>query len=227
MTALFLLLSLLGCEDKITVNLPSETTENSPPIIHMSGPEFDPNTPILGPIRKLWVVASDPDGEDDIAAVIFSIETIVLNSLIVRPDDAAEACRIVHYADMDTINIIPLLTTGTFTMHIPLYGSRGFYHTYYLDYHELTPNGLRSQSNVFGSRVKDRSCGGDYDLYLDQFGLYPPALPAARDVYVTRADFLLKNMAITVYDHSGATATAAFPDLEVYFTNHLEEQTLP
>ncbi len=226
MAAFIILSFLLGCEDKITVNVPPPSVENSPPKILLSGPEFDPGNPVQAPLPRIWVLASDPDGADDIAAVFFHIKSITLNSLIVRPDSATEECRIIHYADMDTINIMPLLESMVFTNDISLSKFNGVYY-HYIDYYNLTPGGISAQSSTFGQQVKECSYGTDYNLYLERFGLYPPALPAARDVHVTRADFSLTDISITVYDQSGATDTAVFPDLEVFFTNSLEEEILP
>jgi hypothetical protein len=226
MTGLFILLSMIGCEDEIIVNVPPQTEENSPPVILLSGPEFDPSEPIQGPLEKIWVLASDPDGADDIAAVIFRIDTITLNSMIIRPDSATEECRRIHYADNDTINIMPFLETTVFTIEISLYRQNSL-HSFYATYPAFFPNQMSALSPYFGRTVKDCSYGGDYNLYLDRFGMYPPAIAVARDVHVTRIDLSLHDISITVYDQSGATATVEYPDLEVFFTNATEEATLP
>lgn len=143
-----------------------------------------------------------------------------------RPDSATEECRRIHYADNDTINIMPFLTATAFTIEFPLYRQKSI-HAFYATYQAFFPNQMSALSPYFGRTVKDCSYGGDYDLYLDRFGMYPPALAVARDVHVTRVDLSLHGISITVYDQSGATVVRTYPDLEVYFTNSTEEATLP
>jgi hypothetical protein len=55
-----------------------------------------------------------------VAAVFFHIDTVTLNSLIVRPDSAPEPCRRVNYSDMDTVNVWPFLNSTTLEMNTPL-----------------------------------------------------------------------------------------------------------
>lgn len=222
---LVMMISLNGCSDEVTIN---QISENRPPQILLSGPEYDVTEPIEGPLPGLWVIAGDEDGAEDIAAVVLRISSIKLTNLIVRPDDASEECRRPFYADMDTINIMPFLIKNTFTVSaLPL--SRGTAGTYsaYLTYYLLTEGGIEQYSNYFGENVKSCRWARDYLYMIENFGLYPPALSQPRDVYVTYAEFLIGGISITVYDQAGETATETFPDFRGYFTNFLEEETLP
>ena len=218
---------VMGCEGDTTVRVVPVTVENSPPVILSSTPDFDDGERFEGGAPDLWIVPSDPDGADDIAAVFFHIDTVTLNSLIVRPDSAPEPCRRVNYSDMDTINVWPLLNSTAFEMNTPLSRLGSGAYAVYLDYFDLTDGGLVGWADEFGPQVKGCGSGLDYNLFFEAFGLYPPALPAPRDVHVTYADFTLRGVTFTVYDHAGATATRTYPDLSVYFTNPTEEATLP
>jgi hypothetical protein len=207
--------------------VPAPTVENSPPTILLSGPEITPGERIRGPVSPLWIIPGDRDGADDIAVVRLEIESAVLTSLIVRPDSVSEPCRLVHYADMDTIDVMPLLSTTTFhSEFIVTRGSNGVYGRG-LGYTDLIRGGLVDYAEEFGPRVKNCWSGSDHNLYFETFGLYPPAIPAARDVHVTYAEFSLSGVTFTVHDQSGASATVTFPDFTVYLTNGLEEATLP
>jgi len=225
LTAAVVVFSVGGCDNSNTVTGPEEEA-NSPPTIILSGPEYDPGQRIPGPSPMLWVVAGDPDGAVDIATVFLHVDTVTLNESIVRPDSIPEPCRWVNFSDNDTINVMPLLTTTTFKVERPLSVSLGVYGRT-LSYADLIPGGLRSYAPEFGGWVKDCWSGSDYRLFFETFGLYPPALPAARDVHVTYVDLSLKGIRITVYDQSGASATQTFPDFDVFFTTGLEEATLP
>ena len=213
----------VGCGDEVVVNPPPG---NSPPRILLSGPELDAVNPIRGPLPTLWVIPSDPDGADDIAAVVLKVGTVTLNSMIVRPDSAEARCVWVHYAPMDTIDVLPFMTKRTFEVLLPLRNDAGVYGSG-LYYWTLTEGGLMAHSPVFGPYVKDCYSGVDYQYYLERGGLYPPAIAVPRDVHITYASLSLADISITVYDQSGATATATYPNVTVIFSNYKEDQVLP
>jgi hypothetical protein len=222
---LVLAAAVTACGDEVTI---TQTHENRPPQILLSGPEYDVTAPIEAPFPTLWVLATDADGAGDIAAVILSVSSISLLSTIVRPDDAEEDCRRPFYADMDTIDIGPHFEKRTFRIEdMPLgRGTDGMYRTS-LSYYLLTEGGLGRHGTVFGESIKQCRWGYDYLYMIEEFGLYPPALPAPRDVYVTYAEFSISGITMTVYDQSGAEASVEFPDARVFFTNSLESRVLP
>jgi hypothetical protein len=173
------------------------------------------------------VLATDPDGADDIAAVVLKISSIRLVSLIVRPDDATLECARPFYVPMDTINVLPYLKKQLFSANQPLRrGDQGTYAAY-LSYSLLTEGGISNHGDEFGQYVKPCRYGDDYLYLVERFGLYPPALPLPRDVYVTYAEFFISGISITAYDQSGTTATVTFPDFYAVYTNSVEDQTLP
>ncbi|MBI3004215.1 MAG: hypothetical protein HYY49_02220 [Ignavibacteriales bacterium] len=175
-----------------------------------------------------WVIAADPDGADDIVAVVLRISSISIVSLIVRPDDASQECSRPFYASMDTIDVLPYLKKRTFNiLNQPLQRGYNGAYTAYLSYSSLSEGGISNHADVFGQFVKFCRWGYDYLYMVEQFGLYPPALSSPRDVYVTYAEFFISGISMTVYDQSGATATVTFPDFYGIFTNTTEDQTPP
>jgi hypothetical protein len=216
--------SLGACGDDGTV---LQVPENRPPSIILAGPDYDTANPVRAPLPSLWVVATDQDGAEDIAAVMLRVSHVTLNSVIVRPDDSAQECRQPYYADGDTINILPYLEKTTFHVEHPIARSDGGTYTISPSYRLLTEGGLVSHSSVLGQWVKACRWGRDYLYMLEDFGIHPPALSRPRDAYVTYADVSLRGITVTVYDQSGASATQTFPDFRGIFTNSLEEATLP
>jgi hypothetical protein len=120
------------------------------------------------------------------------------------------------------------LDKQTFTVPtLPLRrGDQGAY-TAYLSYNLLTEGGISAHANKFGQYVKMCRWGYDYLYMIEQFGLYPPALPSPRDVYVAYTELFLSGISIIAYDQSGASATAKFPDFYAVFSNSTEDQTSP
>ena len=219
------LISVSACTDNVT-NVQTRGG-NTPPQILLSGPEYDAGAHIESPLPQPWVIAADPDSADDIVAVVLRISSISLVSLIVRPDDSTQECSRPFYAPMDTIDVLPYLKKQTFSVLQPLPQSNdGAYHAY-LSYSLLTDGGIANYGDAFGQFVKSCRWGNDYSYMIEHFGLYPPALPIPRDVYVTYAEFLISGITFTAYDRSGATATVTFPDFYGIFTNSTEDQTEP
>ena len=219
-----ILVSLSGCDDNITI---TQTQENRPPKILLWGYDYETTEPISGPLNGPWVLPADPDGIDDIAAVILRFSSVTITSLIVRPDDASQVCRRPFYADMDTIDILPYLNKSIFSVTDPLYRREDGVYKSYLIYSLLTEGGLGNHGNVFGKSVKSCYFGQNYQYMNEDFGLYPPALPSPRDVFVTYTEFIISGVSIIVYDQSGDTASVSFPDIRVIFSNATEDQTSP
>lgn len=220
-----ILFSVSACTENNTIV--NQASVNRPPRILLSGADYIAGSHIRAPLPQLWVIPSDPDGADDIAAVVLKISRISLVSLIVRPDDSTQECSRPYYAPMDTINILPFLKKQTFSINLPLIrGTQGTYGAY-LGYWSLSEGGISSHGDQFGTYVKLCRWGYDYLYMIEQFGLYPPALPAPRDVYVTYAEFFVSEISFAVYDQSGDSVSVAFPDFYAIFTNSTEEQTLP
>lgn len=221
----FLIPFLYSCKDDDDT---APLEENAVPQILISGPEYDTINPIAAPLQSLWVIATDADGPEDIAAVILNISEIKMEALIVRPDDSTEICRLPYYSDNDTINLLPYLNKTSFSIvNQPLSRSFDNSHYAYLNFHIFSDGGLIKQHNSFGDWVKDCTNSDTYKYSIEQFGLYPPLIEAAQDVYVTYAKFRVKGIRIDVFDHSGASSSKSFPDFTCYFSNSMEDQTLP
>jgi hypothetical protein len=220
-----ILASLSACSDKYTT---VQVEENRPPKILLWGPEYDTAAHIKAPLPQPWVLATDPNGADDIAAVVLKVSSVTIVSLIVRPDDPGEECSRPFYAAMDTIDLFPYLRRQTFSIpNQPLQRGNDGVYTASLSYRLLTEGGIGNHGDAFGQFVKFCRWGYDYLYMIEQFGLYPPALSTPRDVYVTYAEFFVSGMSITVYDQSGVPATVGFPDFYGIFTNTTEDQTPP
>lgn len=219
-----------GCTEEVTNNSYYDNGQpgNQPPKILLWGPEYDSLAHFDDTLPPTWVIVGDPDGSDDIAAVMLTISSINIVSLIVRPDDSTNECSEVYYAPMDTINVLPYLRNQIFnvTNQVMQNGIDGYYYVY-LTYNLLTDGGIVNDGDVFGQAVKLCTNGLNYLYMIEQFGLYPPALPAPRDVFVTYAEFLISGLSITVYDQSGASEKITRPDFYIRFSNSTEDQTLP
>ena len=216
-----------GCDENITL---IQGLENRPPRIILSGYDYEATRtirPMEGSFYGPWVLPADPDGKDDIAAVVLKLSNSVLISVIVRPDDSSQSCRRPFYAHMDTINILPYLWRDTFSVTDPLWRRDDDTYFSYLGYDLLSEGGLENHGDVFGKEIKSCYFGSNGGYMYEDFGLYPPALPQARDVFVTYAEFLVTGVSVTVYDQSGDSASVAFPDFRVIFSNDLEDQILP
>ncbi|MEQ8359620.1 MAG: hypothetical protein RH860_09050 [Cytophagales bacterium] len=221
----FLIPFLYSCKDDDDT---APLEENAVPQILISGPEYDTINPIEAPIEELWVIATDADGAEDIAAVILNISEINLEELIVRPDDSTEICRLPYYSDNDTINIFPYLNKTSFSIvNQPLIRTISNRYYFQLYYQVLCDGGFLKQHNSFGDWVKSCTNSDTYKYSIEQFGLYPPLIDDARDVFVTYAKFSVKGIRIDVFDHSGSSSSKNFPDLSCYFSNSMEDQTLP
>jgi len=217
-----------GCREETINNLTGENNQNNPPQILLINDEYETADTLEGPLPSLWVVAADKDGSDDIAAVVLEISSVKLMDIIVRPTDPSEECLRPYYADIDTINIIPFMekTKFTITKQLLQLNSEGVYSTS-ISYLLLTGGGVGKHSSFFGEHIKSCRWGQDYLYMLESFGFYPPEPAQPKDVYVTYIKLLISGIKITVYDQSGETATKTIPDFICYFTNSLEEQTLP
>lgn len=227
LVTIFTLIS--GCVET-TTNIFEDNAkgENHPPQILLSSHEYDSLSQFKNEMPIPWVIVGDEDGQDDIAAVVLNIEKINIVSLIVRPDDSTNECSTPFYADMDTIDVTPFLKKMTFNISNKGIhrGNNGVYSAY-LYYFVLTDNGIESHGDVFGASVKPCYSGYTYLTMFEHFGLYPPALPAPRDVYVTYVKLFISDISITVYDHSGASASVKFPDFYGIFSNPSEDKFLP
>jgi hypothetical protein len=227
---IIIFLQVSGCSDEITNNSYNDIKyqDNQPPSIILWGPEIDSLSHFNYPLPQPWVVVGDPNGSDDIAAVVLRISKISIVSLIVRPDDSTEECSIPFYAPMDTINVLPYFRKQSFSVpnQVMRKGIDGNYYDY-LDYYLFTEGGIVKNGDVFGPAVKQCRSSTDYLYMVEQFGLYPPALPLPRDVYVTYAEFLISGLSITVYDQSGESASVSYPDFYGRFSNWTEDQISP
>lgn len=226
---IIIFLFISGCTEE-TTNVPDENnglTDNHPPQILLWGPEFDSLTEFNG-YPKPWVIIGDVDGSDDITAVILKISKIDIVSLIVRPDDSTQECSMLYYAPYDTIDVTHYLSKQTFSVPFQVMSQigNGIY-TNYLTFSMLTEGGIVNDADVFGEPVKPCVSGQDYPYWIEHFGLYPPAVPVPRDVYLTFAKLFISGLSIVVYDQSGASDSITFPDFYGSLSNIKEDQTLP
>ena len=133
----------------------SERPANRSPKILLWGPVYDSLTHFKNLLPQPWAVVGDPDGPNDIAAVVLNVSSIKLVSIIVRPDDSTQPCSIPFYAPMDTINVLPYLKKQTFSIpnQALQQGGNGVYAAY-LSYSLLTEGGLVNDADVFGQVVQ-------------------------------------------------------------------------
>jgi hypothetical protein len=219
-----------SCGDR-TENFQAVTVPdvNDPPLIVAQGPSW-PSTAIdlsiQGPPSP-YVIVADPDGLDDIALAVFSIQSAVLRRVIVRPDSMPyppPSCTMVAWSD--SVDITPMLPP-TFAPLVERRamdreGSMFTYHSFswspYSD-GQAFPN-IALASPYFGTPVN--SCGPQYPL--SRFGIYPPGVPAAFDVNVTFAEIEYQGISATVYDGAGHTATTSFPPLRLIYRMYGERR---
>jgi hypothetical protein len=221
LTLVGLLVSSCGGDD-VVINAVVTPLANRPPSIAFQEPTFD-TTSILSrrsTAAVFLVQPADLDGIEDIAAAIMKVDSIAVTAVMFRPREESAYCANAAYVDGDTIDVSRWFTDSPggagerILEHYYQPGSTAF--VGYLP----TPD-LQSMGDVFSSYLE---C---YDHDLPVISVHPPAVPAPRDLFVTfmEADFF--GITITVYDQSGASVVARYPDLHVRYETFEEERTLP
>ncbi len=225
----------VGCSDRVNVTSVAKPTENRPPLIIKKGPAY-PSGPIDAGTsgQKLYVLAGDPDGLDDIAAVLLDVGSVVLHRAIARPGASLGFCEGPSYAPLDTFDVMPIIaTTYPGISDCPLEPSGGGY--YSIESFGFAPalGGSSPACPVLphlenGSEFFGATLGGlCYPLPFFAVGVYPPAVATPRNIFITYADIEYKGIRVTVYDAAGSTATATFPDLRLVYQTLEERQATP
>ena len=173
-----------NCEDGSSVHNP----ENNPPQILLYGPTYTENDTLMYPFELPWIAVGDAEGDEDIAAVVYSIESIYLEDLIVRPDGSDDECIKLVFTDNDTINVEPYLDIRSFeTHHIPLERERNGVYIAPLVYRYLLGEELQYYNSHFGESVKDCWYGDSGRTHYEAFGFYPDGEGDPIDVYHLRS----------------------------------------
>jgi len=219
-----------SCSEKAEI-VRVEPASNLPPTIVALGPTW-PSTPIDLNVQAApmpYVIVGDPNGLEDIALAVFTVDAAVLRRVVVRPDSvlADPYCTAVTWSDsIDITSLLPAsLKTGVENCLMFRNGSSftfmGFGGYYYYDGCRAFPM-IATASPYFG--VPTRLCGPQT---LSRFGVYPPAIPAPVDVNVTFVDVEFQGLHVTVYDGAGHTATATFPPLRLIHRAYGEKPSPP
>jgi hypothetical protein len=233
-SAVVLVSVLASCGDnvKVTNVLP---VINEPPRILAQGPSY-PSTMIdirtVGDAR-LFVVVADPNGLEDISAVLFSVDTAIVTNVTTRPDSLVAGTPTCAYRSADTVDISSLYpSVFSHTMeNEPMSGAGGVYSMY--------PFTAPLDGEFFGGPsafpridLANASFGvplarcHQVGISLLRFGAYPPAVPVAIEVSVTRAAVEYRGIHATVYDAAGASASTSFPPLRLLYVAFAEPNAL-
>lgn len=210
----------LGCRD--TTIVANQPVANRPPsILYADALSAD----IFGPPR-FELIAGDPDGLDDIAAVFLDVDSIEVLRVIARPSTVhTSGCLTSVYAPNDTIPI---------TAFVPR-RSRGLGRVVM----EHVNGGLFRAAPICSSSVHC-SCGPClrtpplghiawsgclFANSVDYLTISPPAVSSPVNVFVTYLDVEYQGVRATVYDVSGEFTSRTLPDIRVVYTTP-EERTV-
>jgi hypothetical protein len=215
---------LAGCEDKVVVETGPEALGNRPPAILLQDPEFSSET-IWTTSRcgvSVRVLPVDPDGADDILAVLLNIDSIAVHQIIVRPAvDPDAPCVSVSYADNDTVDIVPWIPPALpGARNVSLRISESGYYGVCMPFPDFEAIG-----EVFGP--PEHHCWAGDGGFLDSFAMFPPALPSPADVFLTLLEIEFVGTTVTVYDEAGANAVAVYPNIRVRYETPEERTALP
>jgi hypothetical protein len=234
-TSLVLVAALMclsaSCSEKTEV-LRVEPVANEPPTIVAQGPTWSA-TPIDLTVQaapRPYVIVGDPNGLDDIALAVFSIDGAVIRRIVVRPDSVLPDpyCSLITWSDSINIsNLLPsTLRPSVENCSMFRNGSSftytGFPYGFYYETCGAFP-AFATASPYFGQPT--RPCNGGNPL--TRFGVYPPAIPAPVDVNVTFVDVEYQGLRVTVYDGAGQTATTTFPTLRLIYRAYGEKPSPP
>jgi hypothetical protein len=227
-------------EDKheISVDPVLQEPGNEPPSIIAQGPDFPSGALEIieyGATPEFFVLVADPNGLDDISIVFFTIDSLIVHDVIVRPDTStASPGSCYHgpsYADPPTIDImslIPRVFPGI--KNYPMELQQGGYYT---GFSLCIPcEDCWGQFCVFPAVHKASNAFSPSSLWctssaLFQFVINPPASDTAKVVFVTYLDVEYAGINATVYDAAGATGTATFPNVRIIYTTAEEKLSAP
>jgi len=202
------LLLITACDDD-QITLQSPNGENEPPVIIAQGPEFPTEAIELSgccDAPRPWVLAGDADGLDDIAAVFFSMDSIRIHDVIIRPGTMDGSCARVLIEpnnNIDTTGFLPLPVELSGPTDMPfLLNDGGTYSGF--------PFGVPEIDQASEAIGPGAGCASGPPSWLDRVTLFPPAVASPTPVFVTYMDVEFIGMSVTVYDKVGAKATATF-----------------
>lgn len=208
--------------DDIVVNV---DPNNEPPTIVLQGPEFSsaPIEVVGASAPTPWVLVGDTNGLDDISAVLLDVQTIRIHGLILRPVDLSSGCARLEYVpngNIETSAWLPFPADAGQVKSVSLrHDQGGIYRV-----NSLSPLRLYEALPMFG---RPSGCATGPPGWLDWFVLLPPAASEPTDVFLTYIDQEFIGVTVTVYDSSGASAKATFPNLRVVFTTSEEKSVAP
>jgi hypothetical protein len=199
---------------------------NKPPTFVAQGPEL-PTGPmeVIGTSAPgLWVLVGDPNGLDDISAVLLDVQTIRLHSIIIRPaSTTGGGCDTLDYTPNGNIDVsasVPVpIDIGQLKSVAFSHDQGGIYRA-----NPFVIPQLYKALPVFG-RVS--GCATGSASWLDWLVLLPPAAASPTDVFLTYVDVEFIGISVTVYDSAGTSAKTTFPNLRVVFTTTEEKTVAP
>ena len=220
-----LLLSIFGGCDESDDIIVNTVADNEPPLIARQGPDFPSETLELdrgSGAPEPWVLVGDPNGLDDISAVLFSVQSIRIHELIIRPDAMDGGCANVLFEPgnaVDTTSVVPVPVDISGVTDEPMAHDEG-------GIYRVSPFGVPPIAGHFDTLGSPSGCatGGGY---LQWLLLLPPAAPATTSVFLTYLDVEFIGISVTVYDKVGANASITFPDLRVVYTTAEEKAVAP
>ncbi len=217
----------LGCGDTVKVTNVLPFT-NQPPTIVAQGPAYGPGPIDIGRqgAPAPYIIVADPNGVSDIAETFFKIDTAIVHGMIARH------CAFVTYNPSDTIDVLPLIPpTFTDVVLCVMPQQRTLFS---IDPFPLFPGfaygcsafpPIRTASASFGPPLV--GCVSNDNDRLVSFGVYPPAVSSPIDISITYLDVEYRGISATVYDASGATAVARWPNLRIIYTTEKERGVAP
>jgi hypothetical protein len=233
-SVVLLVLVLASCGDdvKVTNVLP---VINEPPRILAQGPSY-PSTVIdtrTAGDPRLFVVVADPNGLEDISAVLFSVDTAIVTSATIRLDSLVAGFPTCAYSSVDTVDISSLHpSTYSHTMENELMDHAGGVYSMYPFTAPFDGEFLFGPSAFPRIDLANASFGiplarcHQVGMSLLRFGVYPPAVPVAIEVSLTRMDVEYRGIHATVYDAAGASASTSFPPLRLVHAALVEPNVL-
>jgi hypothetical protein len=234
-TAVSLVSVLASCGDdvKVTNVLP---VNNEPPRVIAQGPSY-PSTIMdyrTAGNPRLFVVVADPNGLEDISAVLFSVDTAIVTSVTTRLDSLVAGFPTCAYSSVDTVDISSLHpSVFSYTMENgSMAGSGGVYSMYPftapVDGEFRVPGPSAFPRIDLANASFGIPLAGCYQLGISllRFGVYPPAVPVAIEVSLTRMEVEYRGIHATVYDAAGASASTSFPPLRLLYAAPVEPNAL-
>jgi hypothetical protein len=232
-TVVSLVSVLASCGDdvKVTNVLP---VINQPPRILAQGPSY-PSTIIDSRTAgdpRLFIVVADANGLEDISAVLFSVDTAIVTSATIRRDSLVAGFPTCAYSSVDTVDISSLHpSVFSHTMeNEQMAGAGGVYSIYAFrapfDGEFFGPSAFPRIDLTNASFGLPLARCHQVGISLLRFGVYPPAVPVAIEVSVTRMTVEYRGIHATVYDAAGASASTSFPPLRLLYGALVEPNAL-